>query len=81
MPESTALLDDFAAPIFHRDGEETHLNSHGSSGEMAPTAGPKRRSQWLAPAQKASSWAQHAQTGAGQQELPGAKPEVAREIR
>lgn len=55
VPESTALLDDFAAPIFHRNGEGTHLNPHGSSGEMAPTGGPRRRSQRLTLAQKASS--------------------------
>lgn len=55
VPESTTLSGEFAAPSFHTNGEGTHLTPHGSSGEMAPTAAPRRRSQRLTPAQKASS--------------------------
>lgn len=41
VPESTTFLDEFAAPTFHKNGEGTHLTPHGSSGEMASTAGPR----------------------------------------
>lgn len=51
VPKSTMFLDEFAAPTFRKNGEGTHLTPHGSSGEMAPTAGPGGRSQRLTLAQ------------------------------
>lgn len=65
VPESTTSSGEVAAPTFHTDGEGTQPDPHGSSGEMAPTAAPGRRSQRPAPAQKGSSRADPPRTGRG----------------
>lgn len=65
VPESTTSSGEVAAPTFHTDGEGTQPDPHGSSGEMAPTAAPGRRSQRPAPAQKGSSRAGPPRTGRG----------------
>ena len=79
MPESTAFLGEFAAPTFHENGERTHLTRMEAAAKWLRLQDPGggvgdsrlRGRPTPEPARP---------EGAGLEPLPGAKPEVARDL-